>query len=86
MAKRIVEETLYDGTKKYRVQNNTIFGIPTCWWFDEGIQMITNANNFNTHCTVAAVYDTLHDAENYLTIKGCVQSRKVIKTYSNKNL
>lgn len=62
-------------------KQHNIFGIPTCWWFDEGIQVLTNANNFNTYRMVAAVYDTLRDAENYLAIKGCVQSRKVIKIY-----
>lgn len=31
MAKRIVEETLANGEKRYCVQSNTLFGIP-CWW------------------------------------------------------
>ena len=54
MAKRIVEETLANGEKRYSVQKNTILGIPA-WW-----HTMSFMTDDCIHCE--ATFDTLDKA------------------------
>lgn len=66
MAKRIVEETLANGEKRYSVQKNTILGIPA-WWR-------TMAYLDDDDCTChEATFDTIDKA-----IRFCGLDRQVV--------
>lgn len=71
MAKRIVEETLANGEKRYCVQSNTLFGIP-CWW--STMTILTDS------CvSTSAEFSSLEAARNFLGKSRTVVSRKVIE-------
>lgn len=68
MAKRIIEETLANGEKRYSVQKNTILGIPA-WWR-------TMAYLDDDACTChEATFDTIDKA-----IRFCGLDRQVINS------
>lgn len=68
MAKRIIEETLANGEKRYSVQKNTILGIPA-WWR-------TMAYIDDDACTChEATFDTIDKA-----IRFCGLDRQVINS------
>lgn len=71
MAKRIVEETLANGEKRYCIQSNTLFGIP-CWW---STMTILTDDGVST----SAEFSSLEDARNFLGKSRAVVSRKVIE-------
>lgn len=67
MAKRIVEETLANGEKRYSVQKNTILGIPA-WW-----HTMSFMTDDCVHCD--ATFDTIDKA---ISFSG--QDRQVINS------
>lgn len=67
MAKRIVEETLANGEKRYLVQKNTILGIPA-WW-----HTMSFMTDDCIHCD--ATFDTIDKA---ISFSG--QDRQVINS------
>lgn len=69
--RRILEETLTNGEKRYCVQSNTIFGIPTKFW--RNVTMETSDD-----LPVGAVFDTLEEAKFYLGIGKAVESSRVV--------
>lgn len=71
MTKRIVEETLANGEKRYCVQSNTLFGIP-CWW---NTMTILTDNGVST----SAVFNSLEKARAFLGRDRAVVSRKIIE-------
>ena len=71
MAKRIVEETLANGEKRYCVQSNTLFGIP-CWW--STMTILTDSG-----VPTSAEFSSLAEARAFLGRDRAVVSRKVIK-------
>mgnify|MGYP006896536109 FL=1 len=71
MAKRIVEETLSNGEKRYCVQSNTLFGIPL-WW---STMTITTDSGVLT----SAVFSSLEKARAFLGRDRVVVSSKVIE-------
>ena len=71
MAKRIVEETLANGEKRYCVQSNTLFGIH-CWW--STMTILTDSG-----VSTSAEFSSLEAARNFLGKSRAVVSRKVIE-------
>lgn len=71
MAKRIVEETLANGEKRYCVQSNIFFGIP-CWWS-------TMTISTDSGVSTSAEFSSLEAARNFLGKSRTVVSRKVIE-------
>lgn len=71
MAKRIVEETLANGGKRYSVQKNTILGIPA-WW-----HTMSFMTNDCIHCE--ATFDTIDKAISFCGIDKQVVNRKVFE-------
>ena len=71
MAKRIVEETLANGEKRYCVQSNTLFGIPL-WW--STMTILTDSG-----VSTRAEFSSLDKARAFLGIDRVVVSRKVIE-------
>ncbi len=68
MKQRIVEETLANGKKKYRVEVKTwLFGWKTASFYD-----IERDMNFD------AIFRTLEEAKTFMEISSPVVSRKVI--------
>lgn len=75
MAKRIVEETLANGEKRYCVQSNTLFGIP-CWW--STMTILTDGG-----VSTSAEFSSLEAARNFLgkSIAFVNQFHKVIELH-----
>ena len=71
MAKRIVEETLANGEKRYSVQKNTILGIPA-WW-----HTMSFMTNDCIHCE--ATFDTIDKAISFCGIDKQVVNSKVLE-------
>lgn len=71
MSKRIVEETLANGEKRYCVQSNTLFGIP-CWW--STMTILTDSG-----VSTSAEFSSFEAARNFLGKSRAVVSRKVIE-------
>lgn len=73
MAKRIVEETLANGEKRYSVQKNTILGIPAWWhtmeYLDEDDACICHK----------ATFDTIAKAISFCGIDKLVVNSKVLE-------
>ena len=71
--KRIVEETLADGTKQYRVEKNTtFFGLIKCNWHTD-----TYYVGDMWDVELPAVFDSLEAAESH--VYGKPKSKEVIK-------
>ena len=71
MAKRIVEETLANGEKRYLVQKNTILGIPA-WW-----HTMSFMTDDCIHCE--ATFDTKEKAISFSGQDKLVVSSKVLE-------
>lgn len=71
--RRIVEETLADGTKQYRVETNkTLFGLITTKWHTDTVFIVGDGWDAN----VPAVFDTLEQAE--IHVYGKKKSKEVV--------
>lgn len=71
MAKRIVEETLANGEKRYLVQKNTILGIPA-WWHTMAY--------LDDACTChEATFDTIDKAISFCGLDKLVVNSKVLE-------
>lgn len=68
MKHRIVEETLANGKKQYRVESRTLLGN----WQTESIYDAKRDMHFS------AIFNTLDDAKDFLGISNQVVSKKVI--------
>jgi hypothetical protein len=68
MKQRIVEETLANGKKQYRVESRTLLGN----WQTESIYDAERDMYFS------AIFNTLDDAKDFLCISNQVVSKKVI--------
>lgn len=73
MAKRIVEETLINGEKRYSVQKNTILGIPA-WW-----HTMAYLDDENACICHKATFDTIDKAISFCGIDKQVVNSKVIE-------
>ena len=71
MAKRIVEETLANGEKRYLVQKNTILGIPA-WW-----HTMSFMTDDCIHCE--ATFDTIDKAIIFCGLDKLVVNSKVLE-------
>lgn len=69
MKRRIVEETLANGKKQYRVESRTLLGN----WQTESIYDVERDMHFS------AVFDTLEETKDFLGINNQVVSKKVIE-------
>lgn len=72
--KRIVEETLADGTKQYRVEKNTtFFGLIKCNWHTDTFYYV--GDGFDAE--LPAVFGSLEEAESHAY--GKHKSKEIIK-------
>lgn len=69
--KRILEETLSNGEKRYCVQSNTLFGIPIKHWHNVSIEV-------DDVIKADAVFNTLEEAQEFLGLNKKVVSSKVV--------
>lgn len=73
MAERIVKETLENGNIQFKIEDNTIFGIPTPWW-------ITKIIYLDEGIAVSAIFPTLEEAKGNLEHKmPKVVKREIVK-------
>ncbi len=75
MAYRIVKEIYPNNYVNYKVQHNTIFGIPTPFWWN----CIREINNLPFVCE----FDTLNEARDYvqsLLKNKCIITKEIINT------
>lgn len=71
---QIIRNTLQNGKVEYQVKKNTIFGIPTPWWFP--VFESTESGTF------IVVFNTLEEAESYVKSRRTkIVSKEIIKTY-----
>lgn len=71
MAKRIVEETLANGEKRYSVQKNTILGIPA-WW-----HTMSFMTDDCIHCE--ATFDTIDKAISFCGLDKQVVNSEILE-------
>lgn len=76
MAKRIVEETLANGEKRYSVQKNNILGIPA-WW-----HTMAYLDDDNACICHKATFDTIAKAISFCGLDRQVVNSKVLKLNS----
>lgn len=74
--RRIVEETLSNGERQYRVESNRrLFGLLKCKWYTETVAIPYMEGSI--HC--AAVFKTLREAQAHCGINpNPVVSRKIV--------
>jgi hypothetical protein len=71
---QIIKNTLQNGNVEYQVKKNTIFGIPTPWWFPDFES--TELGTFST------VFNTLEQAESYVKNQRTkIVNKEIIETY-----